>query len=115
MPDMTPPNAPVKDRSADVWILPSEVLPKPPHMPDTPTEPRDPRRDPRPGDVLASRVCHRRVLGVKPTRDGVVVSYAGLGSFPRGYTIRYSLSEWRRWARNAVVVYYTPDKGPDQG
>lgn len=115
MPDMTPPNAPVKDRSADVWILPSEVLPKPPHMPDTPTEPRDPRRDPRPGDVLATRIRHRRVLSVGRDRNGVVVRFASPGTFPPGYAIPYTLAGWRRWARNAVVVYYAPDKGPDQG
>lgn len=57
---------------------------------------RDPRMDPRPGDVLAIRTDVRAVRG----RSGARVDYG----FPTSDAVRsLPLLSWQSWARNAVI------------
>lgn len=60
-------------------------------------EVRDPRRDPRPGDVLETASRTRRVRSA----DVYAVGFSTPGA--TGIN-RIWLTSWRRWARTAVVV-----------
>lgn len=61
---------------------------------------RDPRRDPMPGDVVGRRQVVSVVgceFTTNPVRVDWVVTCSNWGSC--------SLASWRKWARNAEVIY----------
>lgn len=60
---------------------------------------RDPRSDPRPGDVLRKGERTRIVLSAKPLGAGFMVSY---NSGKRTHDTW--ISTWREWCRGAEVV-----------
>jgi DNA-binding MarR family transcriptional regulator len=67
---------------------------------------RNPKHDPRPGDVLGSDV-RRRVTRV----EGEVVYWVVLGPLEHEGERECELRQWRKWARNATVFEAAPDPG----
>lgn len=64
---------------------------------------RDPRKDPRPGDIIKDGQDVKRVDAVSPRKQGgFVVSYSGSFS---GNGCVCGLSSWRRYYRNADVLH----------
>lgn len=65
---------------------------------------RDPRIDPRPGDILAKGGLRRRVYRVRRLTVDYVTG-AGKMSF-------CARSTWESWARNATVLQAAPEPTP---
>ncbi len=63
---------------------------------------RDPRTDPRPGDVVKFvSNMPRTVLRIGPTEVFYLVGGLGENSMP--------LKQWRRWAKTATIIQRGPD------
>lgn len=71
--------------------------------------PRDPRKDPQPGDVLATPWRTRRVLKVLPGVWSPVIRYSTPNGAKPG---KCTIENWRRWSRHADVVRHADDKTP---
>jgi hypothetical protein len=63
---------------------------------------RDPRTDPRPGDVLRKGSTQRTVVAV--FGNCVTCCVEGMGATRRGGYIAPWLSQFRRWAKDAEVL-----------
>lgn len=65
---------------------------------------RDPRMDPRPGDIVAKQMKKGIAIRRVTTRSGDRVSYTWAGATRPPLTPRSLVSSWSLWCRGAVVV-----------
>ena len=68
-------------------------------------EQRDPRRDPRPGDVLQRGNETRRVYGLPELRS-YWITYNDAANSLRACR----RGSWEAWARNATVLHTAPEE-----
>ena len=71
-----------------------------------PADPRDPRIDPRPGDVLKIGRSIRRVEGGHSWGNGSVKW--STQARPNRLTVLLDLDEWRRQVARAIVITVAP-------
>lgn len=62
---------------------------------------RDPRRDPKVGDVLVNkRGVEREIVGILFTGCARIIEYVG----PNVFSPQIKLAGWRSWAKDAEVI-----------
>ena len=65
---------------------------------------RDPRLDPRPGDIVAKQTRKGVAFREVTTRSGDRVSYTWAGATRPPLTPLSRIASWQRWCREAEVI-----------